>query len=82
MGKSGFISGTLTCENADFEGKFSGKLDIADTLTLRSSSHIEGEVLVGKLAVEPGATFNASCAMKGNVKSLKNDDDKRKEKSA
>ena len=77
VGKSGFISGTLTCENADFEGKFSGKLDIADTLTLRSSSHIEGEVLVGKLA-----TFNASCAMKGNVKSLKNDDDKRKEKSA
>lgn len=82
VGKSGFISGTLTCENADFEGKFSGKLDIADTLTLRSSSHIEGEVFVGKLAVEPGATFNASCAMKGNVKSLKNDDDKRKEKSA
>ena len=82
VGKSGFISGTLTCENADFEGKFSGELDIADTLTLRSSSHIEGEVLVGKLAVEPGATFNASCAMKGNVKSLKNDDDKRKEKSA
>ena len=29
VGKSGFISGTLTCENADFEGKFSGKLDIA-----------------------------------------------------
>lgn len=80
VGKSGFISGTLKCENADFEGKFSGKLDISDTLTLRSSSHIEGEVLVGKLAVEPGATFNASCSMKGNVKSLK-DDVKRKEKS-
>ena len=82
VGKSGYINGTLTCENADFEGKFSGRLDISDTLTLRSSSHIEGEVLVGKLAVEPGATFNASCAMKGNVKSLQNDAKGKAEKSA
>ena len=84
IGKSGFINGTLSCEHADFEGKFSGKLDISDTLTLRASSHIEGEVLVGKLAVEPGATFNASCTMKGNVKSLKNDakEKKQSEKSA
>lgn len=70
VGKSGFIKGSLTCENADFEGKFSGKLDISNTLTLRASAHIEGEVLVAKLAVEPGATFNVSCIMKGNVKSL------------
>ena len=31
-------------------------------------SFIEGEVEVGKLAVEPGATFNASCVMKGSEK--------------
>lgn len=72
VSKTGFIQGTLTCENADIEGKFSGKLDISDILTLRSTSHVEGEVLIGKLAVEPGATFNATCTMKGNVKSLSN----------
>jgi cytoskeletal protein CcmA (bactofilin family) len=69
LGKTGVIIGKLTCENADIEGKFDGKLDVSGTLTLKASAHIEGEVVVGKLAVEPGATFNASCLMKGSAKS-------------
>ncbi len=68
LGKTGVIIGKLTCENADIEGKFEGNLDVSGTLTLKSSAHIEGEVVVGKLAVEPGATFNASCLMKGSEK--------------
>lgn len=71
LGKSGFIKGTLLCENADIEGKFVGNLDVSGTLSLRSSAHIEGEVVIGKLSVEPGATFNASCTMKGQ-KSVEN----------
>ncbi|GAA4109903.1 hypothetical protein GCM10022393_06730 [Aquimarina addita] len=70
VGKSGFIKGTLECSDADFEGKFSGTLTISGTLSLKPTAHIEGEVSVGKLAVEPGANFNASCVMKGAVKSL------------
>ena len=70
VGKSGFVKGTLQGENADFEGKFSGKLHLTGTLSLKSTAHIEGEVVIGKLAVEPGATFNATCSMKGAVKPL------------
>lgn len=73
VGKSGYIKGTLQGENADFEGKFSGKLILSGTLTLKSTAHIEGEVHITKLAVEPGATFNATCSMKGTVKSLSNE---------
>ena len=73
IGKSGFIKGTLQGENADFEGKFSGKLILSGTLSLKSSAHIEGEVHTSKLAVEPGATFNATCSMKGTVKALPNE---------
>ena len=73
IGKSGFIKGTLQGENADFEGKFSGKLILSGTLSLKSSAHIEGEVHTSKLAVEPGATFNATCSMKGTVKALTNE---------
>jgi cytoskeletal protein CcmA (bactofilin family) len=73
VGKSGFIKGTLQGENADFEGKFSGKLILSGTLSLKGTAHIEGEVHVSKLAVEPGATFNATCSMKGTVKSLSNE---------
>lgn len=76
VGKSGFIKGTLQGENADFEGKFSGKLILSGTLTLKSTAHIEGEVHITKLAVEPGATFNATCSMKGTVKSLTNESTK------
>jgi len=74
VGKAGTIKGTLEGVNADFEGKFSGKLKLSGTLSLKSSAHIEGEVEVGKLAVEPGATFNAVCSMKGAVKELNKGD--------
>ena len=63
LGKTGVIIGTLTCENADIEGKFEGNLQVSGTLSLRSTAVIEGDVTVGKLAVEPGATMNASCVM-------------------
>lgn len=76
VGKSGVIQGTLEGVNADFEGKFSGKLLLSETLSLKSSAHIEGEVQIGKLAVEPGATFNAVCSMKGAIKELVNDNQK------
>lgn len=86
VGKSGVISGSLIGENADFEGSFSGKLKLGGMLTLRSSAYIEGEVEISKLSVEPGATFNATCSMKGGVKELKNSEEKdtpeKKEKSA
>ncbi|MAQ75018.1 MAG: hypothetical protein CL613_01640 [Aquimarina sp.] len=70
VGSTGFIQGTLECSDADFEGKFSGNLLVTGTLSLKPTAHIEGDVSVGKLAVEPGATFNASCVMKGGVKSI------------
>ncbi|HLV39120.1 polymer-forming cytoskeletal protein [Xanthomarina sp.] len=68
VGKSGVVKGTLDGTDAHFEGKFSGKLTLSGTLTLKSSAHVEGEVVLGKLEVEPGATFNVTCAMKGAVK--------------
>lgn len=72
IGRTGIINGTLKSTNADIEGKFSGKLMLSDTLSLRASAFVEGEVSVGKLAVEPGATFNATCVMKGTIKELSN----------
>ncbi|WP_027126217.1 bactofilin family protein [Gelidibacter mesophilus] len=72
LGKTGIIKGTLEGANADIEGKFSGNLSLTDTLTLRSSAFVEGDVEVGKFSVEPGATFNATCIMKGHAKGTNN----------
>ena len=52
---------------------------LSDTLSLRSSAHVEGEVIASKLAVEPGANFNATCSMKGSVKSTSNGNSKGQE---
>lgn len=73
LGKEGIVVGTVNCANADFEGKFKGKLYCTGTLSLKSTAEIEGEVYLEKLAIEPGAVFNAVCSMKG-VKSLKTSD--------
>lgn len=63
LGKLGVIIGTLSCDSADIEGKFEGNLQVSGMLTLRSTAVVDGDVVVGKLAVEPGATMNASCVM-------------------
>lgn len=63
IGQTGELKGSLICANADIEGRVVGKLRINGTLTLRATAQIDGEVTVAKLAVEPGATFNASCVM-------------------
>lgn len=65
IGKDGYIHGKVECVNADIEGSFNGELQVSDLLSLKASAVIEGTVSVSKLAVEPGATFNASCTMKG-----------------
>lgn len=79
VGKSGIIKGTLQGTDAYFEGSFSGKLALSGTLTLKAAAHIEGEVIAGKLAVEPGATFNVTCIMKGSVKEINKSEQQRQE---
>lgn len=72
VGKTGHVVGNLFGTDAYFEGKFSGKLQLSGTLTLKSTAIIEGEVLATKLAVEPGATFNVTCNMSNSNKPAAN----------
>lgn len=65
IGREGRIQGKVSCVNADIEGHFNGELIVEELLTLKSSANIEGTVTASKLAVEPGANFNATCNMKG-----------------
>jgi len=78
IGKDGYVSGIIDCANADIEGTFSGKLIVDQILSLKGTADISGDVIMGKLSVEPGAVFNATCAMKGSVKVIQNDGEKTK----
>jgi cytoskeletal protein CcmA (bactofilin family) len=68
IGPAGSVVGDITCKNADIEGKFDGKIQVEELLSIKATAHINGEVSVGKLSVEPGADFTASCTMKTNIK--------------
>ena len=68
IGQKGSIKGDIVCKNADIEGHFSGKIKVHDTLNIKEHAIIEGEVLVGRLSIEPGAAFTATCSMLNETK--------------
>jgi len=74
IGPAGSVTGDIVCKNADIEGKFKGKIQVLEILNVKHKSVIHGEVICGKLSVEPGADFSASCLMKSNSKNMIADD--------
>jgi cytoskeletal protein CcmA (bactofilin family) len=82
IGPAGSVKGDIICKNADIEGRFEGKIQVQEILNVKSKSHIVGEVVCGKLSVEPGAEFSASCVMKPHVKNLAQNGPTKEEQSA
>lgn len=71
IGKEGNVKGEVHCGYADIMGNFNGKLVVNSLLTIKSDGIVEGQISIGKLAVESGATLNAQCSMKSaEVKSI------------
>ncbi len=63
IGEKGMLKGSVVCQNAEIFGKIDGKVEVGQTLSLRSSSNLHGEVKTQTLVVEPNAVFNGTCAM-------------------
>ena len=78
IGAEGLVKGKVEAANADIEGKFSGELFVSNTLTVKTTADISGDVVIGKLSVEPGASFNATCAMKGAIKELNSSNEQKR----
>lgn len=70
IGPSGSLKGELICKNADIEGVFDGILKVEEMLNVKAKASINGEVTCGKLSVQPGADFSASCVMQAKSKNL------------
>lgn len=83
IGPAGSVTGDIICKNCDIEGKFEGKIQVVELLNLKLKATVHGEVVCGKLSVEPGAVFTASCIMKSSsVKSISQKNDGQQEKTA
>lgn len=70
IGQKGKVTGDVICQNADIEGFFSGTIKVKDILNIKEKATIQGDVSVGKLSVEPGANFTATCSMIHETKNL------------
>ena len=68
IGKNAKLEGKLECESADVEGKLYGTIKVTNNLTLKSSSDVHGDIVIGSLNIEPGAKFDAKCSMTNAAK--------------
>jgi len=64
IGSTGKITGDVSCLQADIAGFFKGELEVAEILSLQETAQIEGKIYTKKIAIIPGAIFNAQCSMK------------------
>lgn len=65
IGGNGVVKGEINCVNAELSGALNGKINVTELLSLKASSKITGEMVVGKLSIEPGALFSGTCSMNG-----------------
>lgn len=63
IGEQGKIKGSIQCLNAEIMGKVEGKICTKQSLALRATSNIQGDIQTETLIVEPKAVFNGSCTM-------------------
>ncbi len=67
IGPTGSVDGDIECENAVIEGHFIGILTVRDSLQVKESANIKGDINTDKLTVHSGAIFNVSCLMKNEI---------------
>ncbi|MBP1675848.1 MAG: hypothetical protein H6Q20_407 [Bacteroidetes bacterium] len=68
IGPNGVLKGTISCTNAEIVGRVVGDIVVSESLTLKGTANIEGEVKTRILIIEPNAIFNGTCSMRDTVK--------------
>ncbi len=63
VGETGHIRGNIVCQNANIIGQVDGNISVKEVLTLHASAVVKGDILINKLAIEPGAAFSGTCRM-------------------
>lgn len=70
VGPNGKIEGNVTAQNADISGEIKGTVEVVEMLALKATAKILGDMVIGKLSIEPGAIFTGSCNMGAIVKNI------------
>ena len=64
IGQKGYLKGSISCVSAEVIGTVEGDIIVSETLSLRATAVITGEVKTKILIVEPNAIFNGTCSMR------------------
>lgn len=64
IGRTGLVEGNITCNSIEIEGMVKAEtLNVTDLISLKASAKLQGNIVVGKIAIEPGAEFSGNCRM-------------------
>jgi cytoskeletal protein CcmA (bactofilin family) len=72
IGELGRVTGTVAAERVIVRGTISGVIRGA-TVTLQSTSHVEGDIHHISLAIEQGAEFDGRCRRAADASALRTD---------
>lgn len=70
LGPNGSVEGNITSTHADLSGEIKGTVNVTETLSLKSTAKINGDIITSKLMIEPGALFTGTCNMGAKVKNM------------
>ena len=76
LGDKGIIEGEVTCASAIIAGELKATIVVKELLTLKSTAKLSGEIIAGKLAIEPGAVFSGKCSMGPVIKNINKNSEK------
>ena len=65
VGEKAVIKGDIVCSSCDFWGKIDGNFFVKDTLSLKATCVVTGDLHIRRLQVDLDATFNGNCKMIG-----------------
>lgn len=63
FGESARMTGNIDAADVEFYGHIDGDMTVRNTLSLKSSACVNGDIHIRKLQVELGAQFNGACHM-------------------
>ncbi len=63
VGEKAVIKGDIVCSNCDFWGRIDGNFYVKDTLSLKATCVVAGDLHIRRLQVDLDATFNGNCKM-------------------
>ncbi len=66
VGQAGSITGTIVCQNGEFEGQITAGVDVEQHLARKASAKLVGDVQTDKISIETGAIFHGHCRMNLN----------------